>query len=236
MVARAPSPAYTSPNMEARALSRIRALIYDFDDTLVESERINDRLFSEFLRGHNIHLSPEELDYLYGFSWSGVFEWLAEHRGLRRSRREIWGQFVEMKREYLRGAKLRAASGLDRMLALPVPQAIVSGSTREEVTMMMANINLPPDSVDFILCDEDVGRGKPDPEGFLHAVARLGVPAAETLVFEDSPAGMEAARRSGCAVAFVAELASRQNASLADIRFDSLLDAWQWVSARVKEP
>jgi beta-phosphoglucomutase-like phosphatase (HAD superfamily) len=80
-----------------------------------------------------------------------------------------------------------------------------------------------------------VGEGKPDPEGFLRAVARLGVPAAETLAFEDSPAGIESARRAGIAVAFVAELASRENASLADMRFESFLDAWQWVNARVEE-
>ena len=223
--------------MEEHAPSRIRALIYDFDDTLVESERINDRLFSEFLRhGHDIDLTREELDYLYGFSWSGVFEWLREHRGLRPAREEIWGQFLEMKREFLRGTKLRIAAGLDRMLALPVPQAIVSGATREEVRMMMENVRLSADSVDFILCDEDVGKGKPDPEGFLRAAARMKVPAAETLVFEDSPAGIEAARRGGFAVAFVAELASRDNAVLADIRFDSFVDAWQWVDSRVKEP
>jgi beta-phosphoglucomutase-like phosphatase (HAD superfamily) len=223
--------------MEEHAPSRIRALIYDFDDTLVESERINDRLFSEFLRhGHDIDLTGEELDYLYGFSWSGVFEWLREHRGLRPAREEIWGQFLEMKREFLRGTKLRIAAGLDRMLALPVPQAIVSGATREEVRMMMENVRLSADSVDFILCDEDVGKGKPDPEGFLLAAARMRVPAAETLVFEDSPAGIEAARRGGFAVAFVAELASRDNAVLADMRFDSFVDAWQWVDSRVKEP
>ena len=222
--------------MEAHAPSRIRALIYDFDDTLVESERINDRLFSAFLRhGHDIDLTREELDYLYGFSWSGVFEWLREHRGLRPTREEIWGRFLEMKREFLRGTKLRIAAGLDRMLALPVPQAIVSGATREEVRMMMENVRLSADSVDFILCDEDVGKGKPDPEGFLRAAARMKVPAAETLVFEDSPAGIEAARRGGFAVAFVAELASRDNAVLADMRFDSFVDAWQWVDARVKE-
>ena len=222
--------------MEARSPSRIRALIYDFDDTLVESERINDRLFSEFMRrGHNIDLSRDELDYLYGFSWSGVFEWLGQHRGLLPSRGEIWGQFLEIKREFLRGTKLRVATGLDRMLALPVPQAIVSGSTREEVRMMMENISLSADSVDFILCDEDVSAGKPDPDGFLRAVARMGVPAAETLVFEDSPAGIEAARRAGLAVAFVAELASRDNASLADMRFESFQDAWQYVNARVEE-
>jgi beta-phosphoglucomutase-like phosphatase (HAD superfamily) len=122
------------------------------------------------------------------------------------------------------------------MFALPVPQAIVSGSTREEVRMMMENIDLSPDSVDFILCDEDVDAGKPDPDGFLRAVARIGVPAAETLVFEDSPAGIRAARRAGIAVAFVAELASRDNTPLADMRFETFLDGWQWVNARVGEP
>lgn len=222
--------------MEARAPSRIRALIYDFDDTIVESERINDRLFSEFLRHeHGIDLNREELDYLYGFSWSGVFAWLGKHRGLRPSREEVWHRFLEVKREFLRGTTLRVASGFDRMLALPVPQAIVSGSTREEVRMMMDNIHLPADSVDFILCDEDSVAGKPDPEGFLSALARIGVPAAEVLAFEDSPAGIEAARRAGIAVAFVAELASRNNAALADLRFESFLDAWQWVNARIGE-
>jgi beta-phosphoglucomutase-like phosphatase (HAD superfamily) len=222
--------------MEARAPSRIRALIYDFDDTIVESERINDRLFSEFLRSeHGIDLSREELDYLYGFSWSGVFAWLREHRGLRPAREEVWHRFLEIKREFLRGTNLRVATGFPQMLALPVPQAIVSGATREEVRMMMDNIQLPAGSVSFILCDEDTDAGKPDPEGFLRAVARLGVPAAEALAFEDSPAGIEAARRAGIAVAFVAELASRDNAKLADMRFGSFLDAWQWVHARIGE-
>lgn len=222
--------------MEARAPSRIRALIYDFDDTIVESERINYRLFSEFMRReHNIDLSQEELDYLYGFSWSGIFEWLGEHRGLRPSREEVWTRFLEIKREFLRGTTLRVATGLDQMLALPVPQAIVSGSTREEIRMMMDNIHMSADSVDFILCEEDGGAGKPDPEGFLRAIARIGVPAAEALVFEDSPAGIEAARRAGIAVAFIAELASRNNAALADLRFESFLDAWQWVNARIGE-
>ncbi len=231
-----PPPAYTSPNMESGAPSRIRGIIYDFDDTLVESERINDRLFSELLRReHDIDLSREELDYLYGFSWTGIFVWLKEQRGLRPSRGEVWSRFLDIKREFLRGTTLRAAAGLDRMLALPVPQAIVSGSTREEVQMMMENIHLAVDSVDFILCDEDVSAGKPDPEGFLRAVARMKVPAAETLVFEDSPAGIEAARSAGLAVAFVAELASRDNTLLADMHFESFVDAWQWVNARAVE-
>jgi beta-phosphoglucomutase-like phosphatase (HAD superfamily) len=222
--------------MESRSPARISALIYDFDDTIVESERINDRLFSDFMRDeHAIDLSQEEQDYLYGFSWSGVFAWLREHRGLRPPREEVWHRFLEVKREFLRGRTLRVATGFDRMLALPVPQAIVSGSTREEIRMMMDNIRLAEDSVSFILCDEDGGAGKPDPEGFLLALARIGAPAAEALVFEDSPAGIEAARRAGICVAFVAELASRNNAALADLRFESFRDALQWVKPRIRE-
>jgi beta-phosphoglucomutase-like phosphatase (HAD superfamily) len=61
------------------------------------------------------------------------------------------------------------------------------------------------------------------------------VPAGDALVFEDSPAGIEAAHRAGIPVAFVAELASRDSASLADLRFDSFVDAYPWVKARVEQ-
>ena len=214
--------------------ARVRALIYDFDDTIVQSERINDAMFSDLLRAeYGIDLSIREQDELYGYSWSGVFAWLREYRGLRHDKEAVWQRFMEIKREFLGRTRLRVATGFDRMLTLPVPQAIVSGSTRVEITMMLENIGLSAESVQFILCDEDAGAGKPHPEGFLNAMARLGVPPHETLVFEDSPAGIEAAHRAGIPVAFVAEIASRDNSNYADLRFESFLDAWQWVKGRI---
>jgi beta-phosphoglucomutase-like phosphatase (HAD superfamily) len=98
--------------------------------------------------------------------------------------------------------------------------------------MMLHNIGLPAGSVRFILADEDCARGKPDPEGFLLALERLGSRAEETLVFEDSPAGIQAARNAGIPVAFVAELASRDSGALADLCFATFHDAWQWVKER----
>jgi len=213
---------------------RIRAIIYDFDDTIVESERINDALFSDLLRtDYSISLSQAELDLLYGFSWSGVFEWLAEHRGFRKSMREVWQTFVHKKIDFLKGRKLRVARGFAQMLSLPVPQAIVSGSTRAEIDVMMDNVGLTADSVNLILTDEDCVRGKPDPEGFLKALEALNARASEALVFEDSPAGIEAARRAGVAVAFLSELASRDSARLADLRFASFEEAYPWVRSRI---
>jgi beta-phosphoglucomutase-like phosphatase (HAD superfamily) len=213
---------------------RIRAIIYDFDDTIVESERINDALFSDLLlKEYRLELSQEELDILYGFSWTGVFDWLAENRGFHKTMKEVWKTFLEKKRDFLRGRKLRVAQGIDRMLSLPVPQAIVSGSTRAEIDVMLENIDMPAHSVDLILSDEDCAKGKPDPEGFLRALDLLKALPSEALVFEDSPAGIEAARRAGIPVAFVAELASRDNARLADVRFATFAEAYPWVRSRI---
>ncbi len=213
---------------------KIRAVIYDFDDTIVESERINDALFAELLlTDYSLPLSPEELDILYGYSWSGVFEWLAANKGFTRSLKEVWKTFVQKKRDFLRGRTLRVAKGFDRMLSLPVAQAIVSGSTRAEIELMMDNVGMPADSVSLILSDEDCARGKPDPQGFLMALDALKAEARETVVFEDSPAGIQAARAAGITVAFVAELASRDSARFADLRFASFEEAYPWVRSRL---
>ena len=222
---------YTRRAMEPQS---IRAIIYDFDDTIVESERINDALFSDLLLNeYALALSPEELDILYGLSWSGVFDWLARNRGFGKSMEEVWGTFLRRKRDYLSANRLRVARGIDRMLALPVPQAIVSGSTRAEVDAILDNIGMKADSVDLILTDEDCVKGKPDPEGFLKALDALKASPDQALVFEDSPAGIEAAHRAGIPVAFVAELASRNSAQLADMRFSTFEEAWPWVKSRL---
>ena len=215
----------------------IRALIYDFDDTIVESERINDGLFAAYMSGvYGIDLSKEEQDYLYGFAWSGVFDWLRANRGLRATRAEAWDGFLEAKRRHLEGIRLKTATGLERMLTLPVPRAIVSGSTRPEILMMMENAGLTPGMVDFMLTDEDCPRGKPDPQGFQMALERLGVAPGDAFVFEDSGAGIRAAKAAGIPVAFVAELASRDAGSTADHRFASFVEAYPWIRDRIAPP
>ena len=78
-----------------------------------------------------------------------------------------------VKRESLRRQAPPVATGLDLMLALPVPQAIVTGSSREELEMVMEAIGMSENGFAAVLCDEDCARGKPDPEGYLRALDRL---------------------------------------------------------------
>ena len=213
--------------------SRIRALIYDFDNTIVGTERINEELFTGLLQGEfAVDLTPLEQELLHGLPWSGVFDWLDEHRGTANRRPEIWKRFMEVKRESLRRRKPAVGTGLELMFALPVPQAIVTGSSREELEMVMKAIGMSADGFAAVLCDEDCARGKPDPEGYLRALDLLHVDASEALVFEDSRPGIAAARMAGITVAFISELASRDRAEDADVCFQSFAEAWQAVKGR----
>jgi beta-phosphoglucomutase-like phosphatase (HAD superfamily) len=213
---------------------RIRALIYDFDNTIVGTERINEEIFGTLLSTEfGVFLSPPEQEILHGLPWSGVFDWLDANRGLAGRRSGIWSRFIEVKREWLRRRKPAVATGLDLMLALPVLQAIVTGSSREELEMVMQAIGMPAEGFAAVLCDEDCSRGKPDPEGYLRALEKLGVPAAEAVVFEDSRPGIAAARMAGITVVFISELASRDRGSDADVRFESFTEAWAAVKDRL---
>jgi HAD superfamily hydrolase (TIGR01509 family) len=79
-----------------------------------------------------------------------------------------------------------------------VPFAVVSGSTRESVTASLDALHLL-DRFDTLVCAGDYQRGKPDPEPFLVAAARLGVAPADCLVFEDTDMGIQAATAAGMA-------------------------------------
>jgi beta-phosphoglucomutase-like phosphatase (HAD superfamily) len=221
------------PRKQDRLPGRIRALIYDFDNTIVGTETLNEDLFFTLLETEfDVPLTPVEQEILHGMPWSGVFDWLAEHRDLGGRRSGVWARFMQVKREALRRSPPAVATGLDRMLALPVRQAIVTGSSREELEMVMGAIGLTEQPFAVVLCDEDCARGKPDPEGYLRALERLQVPSGEALVFEDSRPGISAARMAGITVAFIAELASRDRGADADVRFRDFAEAWEAVKGR----
>jgi beta-phosphoglucomutase family hydrolase len=77
-----------------------------------------------------------------------------------------------------------------------VPQAIVSSAPPENITTILMVLEAT-DLFQVLISGEKVERGKPDPESFLLAAAKLGLSAKQCIVIEDAPAGIEAARRAG---------------------------------------
>jgi HAD superfamily hydrolase (TIGR01509 family) len=110
--------------------------------------------------------------------------------------------------------------------------AIASSSKHDWVDGYLRQLGLF-DDFDAILCREDVQRIKPDPELFLAALERLNLPAAEALVFEDSPNGVLAAKRAGMRVVAVPNPITVHGtidgtdlllSSMADISLEKLLE------------
>jgi len=91
-----------------------------------------------------------------------------------------------------------------------IPFAVVSGSTRESVTASLATLNLL-DRFDALVCAGEYEKGKPDPEAFVIAAAKLGVAPESCLVFEDADMGIQAAAAAGMASVKIAQ--TRQKAS-----------------------
>ena len=77
-----------------------------------------------------------------------------------------------------------------------IPFAVVSGSTRESVVTSLEALGILG-LFDTLVCAGDYARGKPDPEPFLLAAARLGVDPTRCLVFEDAEVGIQAATAAG---------------------------------------
>jgi mannitol-1-/sugar-/sorbitol-6-phosphatase len=90
--------------------------------------------------------------------------------------------------------------------------AVVTSGVRELATARLRAAGLPQPPV--VITAEDVVAGKPDPEGYASAAARLGVSPAATIVLEDAVSGVRAGQAAGCTVVGVGERALDSEASI----------------------
>jgi sugar-phosphatase len=126
---------------------------------------------------------------------------------------------------------------MELLTALPAGRwTIVTSAARVMVDRWLAFLGLPRPAA--LVTVDDVERGKPAPDPFLLAAARLGVAPRECLVVEDAPAGIAAGKAAGCTVLAVGstheeadlEAADHRTAALADLRAtetpEGLLVSW----------
>jgi mannitol-1-/sugar-/sorbitol-6-phosphatase len=95
---------------------------------------------------------------------------------------------------------LRPIPGAAELLAALPPDrwAVVTSAHRELAVGRLRLVGLQVPAV--LVCADEIERGKPDPEGYLEAAAKLGAPPADCLVVEDAPAGVEAGLAAGMPV------------------------------------
>lgn len=178
---------------------RPRAIVFDFNGTLSNDEPILCEIYTTLFAEYGRPLSAQEyFDHLAGLSdpeivrtWLGEdhpdLDLVIEERVARYRAAVADGSSIE---EPVRHALRYAAER--------VPVAIVSGAARSEIEPVVRAAGLAGLVSTLVPCD-DVTRGKPDPEGYERALELLdgGLAASDVLVFEDTEAGVTAAKAAG---------------------------------------
>lgn len=216
----------------------LRAIIFDFDGVVADNEPIHCTLFQRVLGELGVFLSREEYyaEYL-GYDDKGCFAAILAARG-RPTTQALIHELVARK------AALYLDHIRDHLIILPGVRefvreaakrhrlAIASGALRQEIEFILEQAGLRKE-FEHITSAEDVSRGKPDPEAFLHALASLnrnrpgqadGLVPADCLVVEDSIPGVRAAHRAGMKVLAVTNTHPAEDLREADAVTRSLED------------
>lgn len=216
-------------------LNRLKAVIFDFNGVIVDDEPLHLELFRRVLAEEGLELTDEAYRQKYlGLDDRGCFIASFADIGdedLSRDPDRV-NQLIARKAGYYLDAikndcrLFPGAADLIRRLQSDFPLAIASGALREEIEVVLQSSGLR-DYFQIIVAAEDVAVCKPDPEGYLKALALLGAPIQndECLVIEDSIAGVQAAKRAGMRCLAVTNSYRAEELSHADWIVGSL-DGW----------
>ncbi|MEH3045913.1 HAD family hydrolase [Sphingomonas adhaesiva] len=184
-------------------MSRFAALLFDFDGVLIESEYSGNRHIAEYLTaiGHPTTADQSMANFmgLAGLDFLGAVErWIG---------RPLPDDFhaarqVENERCLVEGiAEVAGAVAFVRALPRDLPRAIVSSSRVRWIRTHLTHLGIADAFEPHLYSgSEHVTRGKPAPDLYLHAAARLGVAIEQCAIIEDSPVGATGAVASGAYV------------------------------------
>jgi beta-phosphoglucomutase len=195
----------------------IRAVIFDFNGVLVDDESIHCDLFREVLAGEGVAMDERLYHEKYlGYDDRECFETALFDAGKLVDKQRVEAMIAYKATRYFEVAEngLRffpnAAEAVSS-LADRWPVAINSGALRPEIEYALLRMGVR-DRVAAIVSAEDTSRGKPDPMGYLLALAALrrepglaDLPSEACLVFEDSLAGIISAKKAGMKAVGIAQ-------------------------------
>ncbi len=182
---------------------KAKALIFDFDGVLIDSEYVSNLQLAEALSAIGVPTSVEEaLAAFVGLGGRDFHDAIARHIGGPIPQAFHDAREAEDARVLAEGLEAVAgAVGFVRNLPPAMPKAIASSSTTHWIATHLAHIGLADAFGPHMYSGrEHVSRGKPAPDIYLHAASALGVDIAECAIIEDSPVGATGAVASGAYV------------------------------------
>lgn len=174
----------------------IKAIITDFDGTLVDTFEANLLAYQESFDAEGITLTDERYHECFGYRFDRFMQAMsvndkATAARIKESKKDVYPKyFSHLNPNHSLIALITTFHQMGGKTA-------IASTARKENLMNAVNYLGIADYFDLIFAGVDVKQGKPNPEIYLKAMVALGVSPEETLIFEDSQVGIEAAKASG---------------------------------------
>ncbi len=207
----------------------IKAVVFDFDGVLADSEPLHLRAYQEVLPAMGIVLTREEYyQELLGYNDEDCFRIMARLRGWEADEAQV-AEFVEQKGRVFDGMVRDAdtlypgaAPCVERMAAA-FPLGIASGAMKHEILLTLQRARLDH-HFRFIVGSGDTPRSKPAPDPYIRAAERHDLPPHECVAIEDSHWGLESARGAGLRTVGITHTYPADQLGMADVVIRSLAE------------
>lgn len=179
----------------------IKTILFDLDGTIIDSEKAAQQAILDCTAHWGVPVTPADAASVAGKKWEVAFDLLYKRFRMPVSLEECSRAIITRYQEIFQANPTIVPGVKEAILdfAKHFQLALVSGSTREDVLWALRHLKVDH-LFGCILGAEDYPGSKPAPDGFLKALQLLGAQASETIVFEDSAAGIASARAAGLRV------------------------------------
>lgn len=172
-----------------------KAILFDYDGVITDTERFRIQTLNKLLQEKGLHIEEDDESIVGRKTHHFLAETFPELTAEEQVRlRALWRQArLEEPTPLVQGAKETMAFAQQRFVV-----AIVTGSAREAVQQTLDHYAI--EGFSEIISGEDFSSSKPNPECYRIALERLQVKPAEAIIIEDSIAGVQAGKNTGCTV------------------------------------
>ena len=173
----------------------IKAIIFDMDGLMIDSERVTFECYQEILKGMNLTMDEEFYKTLLGKPLKGIYQRFYDVYGNDFPIEDVIKDVHALMAKRFETEGVPIKTGLKSLLEYlkenNYKTIVATSSNRDRVDTILSQAQIT-DYFDDSICGDEVTKGKPNPEVFLKSCQKLGVNVDEAIVLEDSEAGKQA--------------------------------------------